>query len=317
MFTQYNQIKEELHKILLTAKKRTKEKHPYIYILAQLFFNRGCKEYFFLWYFYFRWVDDIADLPNRSYEEKIYFINSQREILLKTYADKELKEKYLIEEEKYIYYLALFDLQNGLRLKNHILGMFSAIEYDIQRENLIPQKKELYKFIEIEVTSYLNTFLFFCKPKGNYSLSSKPYGGIACKQIHILRDFIEDLYQGWINIPVEDIGDYKIELNYINTPSFRQWVQEKVKFAEDYFLIEKQNLKTVPSLRYKLAVVALFAKYEFILKRIKKNKFYLPLKSNKTNLEKMFFILYLFLGLLKVLIEHIQFSFRNLSIFKH
>ena len=178
--------------------------------------------------------------------------------------------------------LANFDKQRGSPLRTPIQDLLSCIGFDIGGIPTYPDQQQLSRYIELEVTSYLKTFLSFCFPEADLEDFPRPYEGIAGKWAHILRDFIHDLESDLINLSKEDRARFQINISGkhvdAKNPYLKRWVASKVKDCEFFFQQGKQNLLSHPSLRYKVGVAILCTKYEYYLLLIKDNNYHLQVK---------------------------------------
>jgi phytoene/squalene synthetase len=145
---------------------------------------------------------------------------------------------------------------------------------------------------------------FFCGETRNENWADKYDEGIGCKLVHLLRDFIEDFSQGYVNISQDDIERYRINLDNINDDKFRAWVKDKVGLAKKYFRKGKRNLSNSRHLRYKIATYLYCAKYEDVLTRIEKDNYHLRLVYKRTTREKAQFLYKLVAVILSTLKEH-------------
>ena len=303
---------EDRKDLLREAKVSVKSAHTFTLVLAKVLFRREYKAYFFLWYGYFRWVDDQVDAPDRSPEERIRFIEDQRTYLDKCYQGG-VDGSSGAREMDYITLLVDLDRSLNCPMKGAIYEMLEAIAFDALRigRGKPPAKDRFYESIEKEVSAYLKIFHFFCAPEYDTELPQRPVEGIAGKIVHILRDLLEDLDDGVINIPEEDIQAFGIDLDDPCSDSMRRWVHHQGDRAETYFREGKSQLHRYRSLRYKIAVVILCTKYEHILRMVRRQRFVPSRELPETRGTRLLFASTLLINLGRVVIKHLLLPFRR------
>lgn len=295
--------------LLKKTKGDTKENNKSIYLIARFIFDPAVREFFFLWYSYFRWVDDFSDSIRISTKERQSFLHRQKELVRRIYGYEQNDAR---GEELFLSLLISFDRPRGSKLKEPILSLLSCINHDIKRTREFPSQKERNFYIELESASLLKTFLYFCNPNANLNEIEVPELAIAAKWSHVLRDFISDIQNQTINISPEEILRFKID-NYqdVNDPGLREWVTDKVIYLKSKFIQGKRRLRRHPCLRFKIAGVAFCSKYEYYLYRIQKDHFRLR-KEYKDNLIKECVTLIFFLKeLLPISVTHPLLSLRS------
>ena len=263
------------------AESVTRNSNWFTYLLARCLIRSSVRQSYFAWYAYFRTVDDVADSQTLSEDLRKDLILRQIQIVNTLY-DTTDSAGITMEDPgiAFLTQLVTFDraIGQGL-LRNQILDLLSCIDFDIERIGRISPSEDLSKHIERETTSYLATLHFFCCPSTYGNAPISPYAGIAAKWTHIFRDFLPDTRQGIINIGVDEIEHYNIDIRIphmiASGSSFRRWLMDKVRYAESYFTKGKQDLCRLRCLRYKLAVGLLCAKYERYIWNIKRDGYYL------------------------------------------
>ena len=245
--------------LLKKAKGDTEEKNKSIYLIARFFFDPAVRELFFLWYAYFRWVDDFSDSMGISTEERRSFLHRQKELVQKMYDYQQNDAK---AEELFLLLLISFDRPRSSKLKEPILSLLSCINHDIKRTGEFPSQKDRDFYIELEATSLLKTFLYFCNPNSDLNKIELSELAIAAKWSHVLRDFLSDIQNQTINISLEEIERFKID-NYqnVNDLGLKEWVTSKVIYFKSEFMQGKKRLRRHPFFRFKIAVVAFCSKY--------------------------------------------------------
>jgi len=271
------------------AKKRTKASNSTAYTLVRLFGRADRREYGFAIYAYFRWLDDIVDSPESSYQEKKSLMERQGEFLEGLYAGRPIPAGTLLEEQLARCFVA-FDRQNQFALRNDVLGMFAVLMHDLGRSGEPLASSELNAYILMESRAFVNMIRFFCGEEGDFPGAQDYCEGVACKLVHLLRDFREDLDSGWANIAQEDVAAFGVSLDNINDESFQNWVKSQVQHARDLFAIGKRDLESSHNLRYKVADILYCTKYEDILTTIEKDGFRLRVSYNRSLHHKLWLL---------------------------
>ena len=297
-------MKKNPKKELFRKAEKITKKSKFTFWVARLFFGKRTKKYFFCWYSYLRWVDDIIDSRNTKYPEKRKTEFLKRQINLvqtaqtyqKTNSSNELKKTEYEE-------LYLTPLNN--KLLKTIYEILFCIKQDLGRKETIQTEKNLNYYFEIEAKNCIEVFNYFCGLNNNVI---KFQGGIGSKWSHTLRDFISDLNDGTINISKEDMEKFGITSSLkteIDSPNFRKWVKSKISFAKSQFAIAKNDFYKNPHLlRHKIAFEILLAKYEFYLDRIVKDDYYLRKNYAKTS-DNIIFLFCILKAALATFLSHI------------
>jgi phytoene/squalene synthetase len=98
---------------------------------------------------------------------------------------------------------------------------------------------------------------------------------------HMLRDFVSDLDDGYINIPCDYLGAQNIRPEDIDTPVFRKWVQGQVELARKYFQEGKCYLDRLDVLRCKIAGYWYCVRFECVLDAIENDGYILRVEYNE------------------------------------
>jgi phytoene/squalene synthetase len=302
--------------ILNAAKQIVYNNNNFTFFLAKNFIPSIKLQYFYCWYAYFRWVDDIADSNNSPLSNRILFMESQIGLVENYYSNTLVKHNQELGE-LFLKELIAFDLKNGNLIKPFIIQMLQCIQFDISRVGKYSPKMQLEKYYKKEVLSYLNVFQFFCAPSDKYQLISISEEGIAGKLIHILRDFRSDYNETIFNLPLEDINEFGFNpydnTEFIKTIAFKNWVKKVISDAEYKFNQGKRDLRNYPSLKYKVIVLILCLKYQLYMDEIKKDGFLLKSEYKINNLSIIISCPRLLLEVCVVFLMHITMKFNNLK----
>ena len=250
------------------------------YIIGRLMVDKSLKNDFFLAYAYFRWIDDVIDISSKSNEERIIFIKRQRDLIDHLYKNE--KQDDLTPEEKIIAKLISHDKTANSGLKSFILNMFVVIEFDVYRKNRNISQKELTWYLDTLGKSVIDGLLYFIGNDHNYPDTQNKYHAVIGAHItHLLRDMLQDIENGFINIPSEYLETHDISTEDINNDHFRAWVKTRVKSARDYFLEGKRYLDSLGVLRSKLVGYWYIARFEGVLDIVEQDKYKLRYDYNE------------------------------------
>lgn len=257
-----------------SAKQNVSKANKFTFILAKYLIPKNNMPYFYCWYAYFRWVDDLADSSKLSLEQRLKFVNEQINLVDVFYNKQAFSPNN--QEELFLMELINFDLNEGLILKRHIIGMLRCIHFDIGRVGMFIPKRKLSDFFELEVLSYLNTFQLFCIGSQSYREVLQSKEGLAGKTIHVVRDVFEDVEENLFNFSKESIEEFKIiphqVSNNIENSNVQLWADYELNKASNQFKEGIRYLfKTNYALKYRILVIFLCAKYKTISRHLIKN----------------------------------------------
>jgi len=93
----------------------------------------------------------------------------------------------------------------------------------------------------------------------------------AAHIVHMLRDTQEDLRAGYFNIPAEVIRQNGMDVQDLDGSALRAWVLSRVELAHHYFKVGRQGIGRERCLRRRLAGYAYVARFEWMIKTIRKD----------------------------------------------
>ena len=197
------------------------KQHPMTNLMVKIFLPKVHYQVFALVYAYFRWLDDQIDGDDLTAAEKKSLL-ARAYSLAKTsdWSDLQLPEKCLVEVLNY------GDL-NDLPVRSPIEQMTIAIDLDLKRVGKIPTEEDLQRLCQLRVCSYLNMLKILTKDSALMELP--PNYGIACDEIHILRDIEEDFNRGIFNFSTEDVERFRLDTSSLSHPSWNTWYYYKVE----------------------------------------------------------------------------------------
>ncbi|NAY92182.1 squalene/phytoene synthase family protein [Muricauda sp. JGD-17] len=256
------------------AKSITKKASKQTYYTARYMVDRNLVDDFFRAYAYFRWMDDMIDESLESQKERISFIKRQKELIDVLYQKK--RPNSLNSYEEIMAVLIEHDQKVNSKLQSFIRNMFAIVEFDAYRKWQIITEKQLEWYTNCVAKSTTDGLQYFIGNNHQYPIAENQYfAAKAAHIVHLLRDTVEDLQNGFINVPKEYIELYGIDLSQIDSAAFRAWVRERTAKAREYFMKGKHYLETLDILRCKTVGLWYCARFESILDKIEKENYLL------------------------------------------
>lgn len=256
-----------------SARATVRRSSRFTYLLG-LLLPAGDRPFFWLWYAYLRWVDDIADNAMMPAATRYDFLTRQIRLVEDIYSGKQVN---LSRDEAPVGALAAYDIQRGGLLGVSLSKMLGAMQFDIQRQGTLSAHEELHRNFDHEVANYLFAIGYFCRIP---EIPAKVPGRAAAngaKIAHILRDLLQDWDEGIFNISREELDAYGLALPTLKTditgPAGRRWIAANVRLAERQLTDGLLEAGQVAGLRYRIIVAILVAKYQAYLDRFRAARF--------------------------------------------
>ena len=225
-------------------------------------------------YAYFRWADDTVDITLQTFAERATFIARQKSLIDRLYRCECLSD--LAPEEVMLADLIAHDTGPNSGLRSFIYNFMAVIEFDAFRRGRPISRRELSNYTNCLGTAVMDGLLYFiCNGHPYPRTPDRNLAVVGAHLTHMLRDTLEDLPAGFINIPSEDLQARHIDLNDPHSETFRQWVRDQVGQAEVCFLAGRSYIDSLEDLRAKLAGVWYCARFHCILDAIKKDGYIL------------------------------------------
>ncbi len=256
----------------------TRDGSKQTYFIGRFMVDKDLKDDFFRAYAYFRWVDNIVDITSRSDDERILFINRQKDLIDYLYNNKTVDS--LLLEEKMVVDLINHgsnkSQEKNSSLQSYIRNFLAVIEFDAGRNGRSISQKELTWYSDCLGKAVTDGVQYFIGNGYLYPDNDRHYqAAIAAHITHLLRDMLVDLEDGFINIPDEYLLARGISPQDTESPQFRDWVETRVKKAREYFHEGKQYLEELDVLRCKVVGFWYCARYEYILDIIEQDNYLL------------------------------------------
>ena len=249
------------------------------YLTARLLADRLRADDCLRAYAYFRWADDMIDIHLSGRDERLVFIERQKALIDCLYLGERPGD--LSPEEAMLADLIAHDRRPDSGLHSFIHNFMGVIEFDARRaavntpggKGRIPGRHELAAYTTCLATAVMDGIQYFIGNDHPYPRTHDRTLAVTGAHItHMLRDTLEDLTAGLVNIPAEDLETYGININNdANSEQFRQWVNAQVELARSCFQEGKIYIDSLEVLRCKLAGVWYCARFECVLKAIERD----------------------------------------------
>jgi phytoene/squalene synthetase len=250
------------------------------YYTIRLMVDRDLVDDCYRAYGYFRWADDIIDIFPLSDEERVSFINRQRELIERLYRNDRTDD--LTPEEEMVADLIGHDRGENSLLGSYIRNFLAIIEFDAHRRGRLVSQAELTWYSDCLGKATTDGILYFIGNGFPYPAGEARYlGATAAHIVHMLRDMLEDTVDGYINIPREYLEAHGIGPEDVDRAAFRAWVQGRVELAREYLRQGKRYLDDLDVLRCKIAGYWYCARYEGVLDTLERDGYLLRAEYKK------------------------------------
>ncbi len=242
------------------------------YYTIRLFVDRERVTDVFRAYGYFRWVDDVIDAESNLMSEKIAFADRQKSLLESCYCGE--TPDALCPEEWMLVDLVRNDTEKNSGLQIYLRNMMDVMIFDAKRRGRVISQSELFDYshkLAKAVTEALHYFIGHNDPTPRHEAR---YMAVTAAHItHMLRDALEDVENGYYNIPSEYIATRGITPEDVKSQGYRDWVCGRVQLARGYFKMGRECIAQVKNLRCRLAGYAYIARFEWMLDAIERNNY--------------------------------------------
>jgi hypothetical protein len=185
----------------------------------------------------------------------------------------------LCPEEEMLADLIAHDRSPDSGLRSFIRNFMAVITFDAGCKSHPVSRRELAAYTACLGTAVMDGLLYFIGNGHPYPKApDRTLAVIGAHLTHMLRDTLEDLPRGLINLPAEDLAERGICLDDAKSEAFRHWVQEQVEQARRCFQEGKHYINALDVLRAKLAGVWYCARFERVLNAIERDGYRLRLE---------------------------------------
>lgn len=223
-------------------------------------------------YGYFRWADDVIDAKAGTQAEKITFAERQQALLNACYRGE--TPTGLCVEEQMLVDLVHHNAEKNSGLHKYLYNMMGVMSFDANRRGNVISQTELFEYsqkLSVAVTEALYYFIGHDDPS---PVHEARYLAVTAAHItHMLRDAVEDMEDGYFNIPQEYLNLRGISPQDVNSRAYREWVCGRVQIAREYFRLGRECTAQVKNLRCRLAGFAYTARFEWMLRIIERDHY--------------------------------------------
>jgi phytoene/squalene synthetase len=233
-------------------------------------------------YGYFRWVDDVVDIDCTTKDERVAFIQRQKDLAEHLYRDEWPAD--LTPKEQILADLIRNNRGECCRLRSYIRNFLNIIEFDAERKGRLISQQELDWYASTLGKAVTDGIQYFVCNGYAYPESEKRYlAAIGAHIAHMLRDLKEDIPDGYVNIPREQIECHNLDLKQLDSDAMRAWVKSRVELARQYFIDGKQYLDELRVLRCRIVGYWYCARFENLLETIERDGYILRSAYPKPN----------------------------------
>jgi phytoene/squalene synthetase len=267
------------------ARSITRSSSRQSYLTAYLLADRDLVDDCCRAYGYFRWADDVVDgvtpldgAPTTgaasTREERIAFIRHQRELIDLLYQNG--RPDNLAPEEQIVADLISHDRGENSGLQSFIRNFLAIIDFDAYRRGRHVSQAELDWYSDCLGQAVTDAIQYFVGNDHTYPRGTNQYLAATAAHItHMLRDMVEDLSEGYVNVPREYLDEHGLRPQDLGSPAMRAWVRSRVRLARRYFRDGKRYIDSLDVLRCKIAARWYCARFEGLLDIIERDDYIL------------------------------------------
>lgn len=221
-------------------------------------------------YGYFRWLDDRLDQGGASRRDRMAFVGRQQFIADRCYRGE--WPGHLTAEEHLLADLIRSDDEPDSGLQSYIRNLMAVMAFDAGRRGRLISHAELNQYtrwLATAVTDALHHFIGHdCPPPPD---PDRYQAAAGAHVVHMLRDTLEDVEAGYVNIPREIVEAHRIDPGDVDSQPYRAWVESRVHLARSCFEAGRAYLARVPNPRCRLAGYAYIARFDGLLDTIERD----------------------------------------------
>jgi phytoene/squalene synthetase len=152
--------------------------------------------------------------------------------------------------------------------------MMAVMEFDTRRRERLISQHELIEYARLLATAVTDALHHFIGSSCAAPDCDERYLAATGAHItHMLRDLVDDIDSGYINIPRELLRTHRLDLQDLENETLRDWVKVRARLARTCFEGGKAYLAQVESLRCRIAGWAYIARFEIVLDMIERDGF--------------------------------------------
>ncbi|MHA1994146.1 MAG: squalene/phytoene synthase family protein [Candidatus Hodarchaeales archaeon] len=284
------------------ARSYVKESHKQTYLIILLMVDKKLTDECFKAYAYFRWLDNVVDENNLPQNEVRAIISRQKELINQLYNQEKIKPTS--QEEEFLIDLIRKDRNENSYLQSYIRNFTSILEFDSTRKHKIVSNDKIRWYHQTVGKAVTDCIFHFIGNGAHYPESKKCYLAAEAAHItHMLRDYIEDVRSGYLNISKEDLNVYEISPDMVNNPAFREWVKGRVSLSRQFFCEGKKYIDQLGVLRTKITAYWFCSRFEKVLDIIEKDGY--KLRREYDSSKKFLLALRMVWIALKTTVKHV------------
>ncbi len=229
-------------------------------------------------YGYFRWLDDVldAETPSRaeagSQAEKIAFAQRQAALLEACYRRETPQIQY--PEEGMLVDMIRHDAEKNSGLQAYLRNMMDVMIFDAGRRGQVISQAELSEYSHKLAKAVTEAIYYFIGHEAGSPCHEARYLAVNAAHItHMLRDTVEDVENGYFNIPREALSMRGLAPQDVSSEAYREWVCGRIQLARGYFKAGRECTNQVRNWRCRLAGYAYTARFEWLLDVIERENY--------------------------------------------
>jgi phytoene/squalene synthetase len=262
------------------AKQITWDSSKQTYFTIAMMVDRDLIDDAYRAYGYFRWVDDLIDIYSTDKSVQEAFIDRQRSLVRSAFATESVPE--IQPEERILINLIQHDRGENSLLRSYISGMMDLMAYDAGRKGMLISEDELHQYSSLLASSVMDALQYFIGNRCQYPMTQdRTHAVMGAHITHMLRDMVEDLELGYINIPLEILDRAGINTGDLSHPAYRDWVKRRVELARSLFKMGTVYIDGLTNLRCRIVGQWYCARFECVLDAIERDQYRLRPSYNE------------------------------------
>jgi len=166
------------------------------------------------------------------------------------------------------------DTEKNSGLQIYLRNMMDVMVVDAKRRGQIISQNELYDYSHKLAKAVTEALYYFIGHDDSSPCHEARYMAVTAAHItHMLRDTLEDVDNGYFNIPQEYLQARGISPQDVTSQAYREWVCGRVQLARGYFKMGRECTAMVKNLRCRLAGYAYTARFEWMLDAIERDNY--------------------------------------------
>jgi phytoene/squalene synthetase len=166
------------------------------------------------------------------------------------------------------------DTEKNSGLQTYLRNMMDVMIVDVRRRGQVTSQVELYEYSHKLAKAVTEAMYYFIGHDDPSPCHEARYMAVTAAHItHMLRDALEDIDNGYFNIPLEYLQAHGISPQDVTSRAYREWVCGRVQLARGYFKLGQECTAQVRNLRCRLAGYAYTSRFEWMLNAIERDRY--------------------------------------------